>query len=49
MTQDLQAEFQQKLFPVVDEIAKEKGLHMVFGIADSAPLGGPRPGPDRRK
>jgi outer membrane protein len=45
MTQDLQAEFQQKLFPVVDQIAKEKGLHMVFSIADSGILW-PDPGLD---
>jgi outer membrane protein len=45
ITQELQAEFQQKLFPVVDEIAKEKGLHMVFSIADSGILW-PDPGLD---
>ena len=45
MTQDLQAEFQQKLFPVVDQIAKEKALHMVFSIADSGILW-PDPGLD---
>ena len=45
MTQELQAEFQQKLFPVVDQIAKEKGLHMVFSIQDSGILW-PDPGLD---
>ena len=35
LTQDLQTEFQQKLFPIIDQIATEKGLHMVFSIADS--------------
>jgi Skp family chaperone for outer membrane proteins len=45
MTQDLQAEFQQKLFPVVDQIAKEKSLHMVFSIQDSGILW-PDPGLD---
>lgn len=35
LTQELQNEFQQKLFPVIDAIATEKGLHMVFSIADS--------------
>jgi Skp family chaperone for outer membrane proteins len=34
LTQQLQSEFQKKLFPVVDALAKEKGLHMVFSIAD---------------
>ena len=32
---DLQAEFQKKLLPVIEELAKEKGLHAVFSIADS--------------
>ena len=45
MTQELQTEFQQKLFPVVDQIAKEKGLHMVFSIQDSGILW-PDPGLD---
>ena len=45
LTQDLQNEFQQKLFPVVDALAKEKGLHMVFSIADSGILW-PHPGLD---
>ena len=35
LTQELQNEFQQKLFPVIDAIATEKGLHLVFSIADS--------------
>jgi len=45
LTQELQNEFQQKLFPVVDAIAKERGLHMVFSIADSGILW-PDPGLD---
>ena len=32
---DLQAEFQKKLLPVIEEVAKEKGLHAVFSVADS--------------
>ena len=32
---ELQAEFQKKLIPVIEEVAKEKGLHAVFSIADS--------------
>jgi outer membrane protein len=35
LTQELQNDFQQKLFPVIDQIATERGLHMVFSIADS--------------
>ena len=45
LTQQLQSEFQKKLFPVVDALAKEKGLHMVFSIADSGILW-PDPGLD---
>lgn len=32
---DLQAEFQKKLLPIIEEVAKEKNLHAVFSIADS--------------
>ncbi|HYT69169.1 MAG TPA: OmpH family outer membrane protein [Vicinamibacterales bacterium] len=32
---DLQGEFQKKLLPIIEEVAKEKGLHAVFSIADS--------------
>jgi Skp family chaperone for outer membrane proteins len=32
---DLQAEFQKRLLPIIEELAKEKGLHAVFSIADS--------------
>ncbi len=32
---ELQGEFQKKLIPVIEEVAKEKGLHAVFSIADS--------------
>lgn len=35
LQQDLMAEFQKKLLPVIEEVAKEKGLHAVFSIADS--------------
>ena len=38
LTQELQNEFQQKLYPVIDQIATEKGLHMVFSIADSGAI-----------
>ena len=32
---DLQAEFQKRLLPVIEEVAKEKGLYAVFSVADS--------------
>jgi len=35
LTNDLQAEFQKKLLPIIEEVAKEKNLHAVFSIADS--------------
>ena len=28
-------EFQKRLLPVIEEVAKEKGLHAVFSVADS--------------
>jgi outer membrane protein len=31
----LQGEFQEKLFPVLDQMSKEKGLHMLFSAADA--------------
>ena len=38
LTNELQNEFQQKLYPIIDQIATEKGLHMVFSIADSGAI-----------
>jgi outer membrane protein len=35
LTNELQGEFQKRLIPIIAEIAKEKGLHAVFSIADS--------------
>jgi len=35
LTNDLQGEFQKRLIPIIEEVAKEKGLHAVFSIADS--------------
>ncbi len=35
LTQELQNEFQQRLYPILDEVAKEKALHMVLSVADS--------------
>jgi outer membrane protein len=38
LQQDLQQEFQTKLQPVIDQVAKEKGLHYVFSIRDSGAI-----------
>jgi outer membrane protein len=35
LTAKLQAEFQDKLNPVIDQVANEKNLHMVFSVRDS--------------
>jgi outer membrane protein len=35
MTNELQNDFQTRLNPIIDAVAKEKGLHMVVSIADS--------------
>jgi Skp family chaperone for outer membrane proteins len=35
MQNELQGEFQKRLIPIIEEVAKEKGLHAVFSIADS--------------
>ena len=35
LTQDLQNVFQTKLNPIIDQVAKEKGLQLVLSIADS--------------
>ena len=35
LTQDLQNDFQTRLNPIIDQVAKEKGLHFVLSIADS--------------
>jgi outer membrane protein len=32
---ELQNEFQKKLLPVIDAVAQEKGLHMIFSVADA--------------
>jgi outer membrane protein len=32
---ELQGEFQKRLIPVIEEVAKEKGLYAVFSVADS--------------
>jgi outer membrane protein len=35
LQQQLQEEFERKLTPVLDQVAREKGLHMLFSMADS--------------
>ena len=35
MQTELQGEFQKRLVPVIDELAKEKGLYAIYSIADS--------------
>jgi Skp family chaperone for outer membrane proteins len=35
LQQEVQQEFQKKLIPIVDAIAKEKDLQMVFSIGDA--------------
>jgi Skp family chaperone for outer membrane proteins len=35
LTQDLQNEFQSRLHPIIDQVAKEKALHYVLSIDDS--------------
>ena len=36
MQSKFDADFRVKLAPIVDEISKEKGLHLVFGIDQAA-------------
>jgi len=38
LTNDLQNDFQTRLNPIVDLVAKEKGLHLVLSIADSGAI-----------
>ncbi len=35
LQQQLQADFQRKLDPVIDKVAREKQVHMVFSVGDS--------------
>ena len=35
MTRQLQAEFQERLNPIIEQVANEKGLHAVFSVRDS--------------
>ena len=35
LSQQLQGEFQQKLFPVLEAVSKEKGLHVLLSAADA--------------
>lgn len=34
-TQDLQLQFQQKLLPIIEQVAKAKNLHFILSIADA--------------
>lgn len=34
-TQELQVEFQQKLLPIIEQVAKAKNLHFILSIADA--------------
>lgn len=35
LREELMAEFQKRLLPIIEEVAKEKGLHVVFSVADA--------------
>jgi len=35
LQQELQQTFQKKLFPVLEELSKEKGLHLLLSVADA--------------
>jgi outer membrane protein len=35
LQQELQQQFQKKLFPVLEELSKEKGLHLLLSVADA--------------
>ena len=38
LTERLQGEFQQRLFPIISQLAQEKSLHFVFSIRDSGAI-----------
>jgi outer membrane protein len=38
LTEKLQGEFQQRLFPIVSQLAQEKSLHFIFSIGDSGAI-----------
>jgi outer membrane protein len=40
MTNQLQGDFQERLNPIIDQLANEKGLHIVFSARDSGILWG---------
>jgi Skp family chaperone for outer membrane proteins len=35
LTQQVQAEFNKKLFPILEELSREKGLHLLFSAQDA--------------
>jgi outer membrane protein len=45
MSQQLQSEFQQKLFPILDQLVKEHDLHLLLSAADAGIVAG-NPGVD---
>ena len=45
MSQQLQSEFQQKLFPILDQLVKEHDLHLLLSAADAGIVAG-NPGID---
>ena len=46
-SQQLQGEFQQKLFPILNQLLEEKGLHVLLSAADAGIVsGGPGHRPD---
>lgn len=40
MEREAQGQFQQRLFPILDELSKEKGLHMLFNVPNDGLLWG---------
>lgn len=38
LTEQLQGEFQQRLHPIIAQVAQEKGLHFVFSIRDAGAI-----------
>jgi Skp family chaperone for outer membrane proteins len=40
LTQDLQQDFQRRLFPIIQQVGNEKGLHLIFSLGDSGVIWG---------
>jgi Skp family chaperone for outer membrane proteins len=45
LTQELQADFQRRLIPIIQQVGQEKGLHMIMSLGDSGIIW-PHPGLD---